>query len=466
MNSITERWVRGSLLITIAVLLVAEAVFLYFTIVNYYDGARRAIMARVNTLTVQLSASAQTEDGRNVVLRRMVEQFAEKDKFELMLMDYTGHVATSSTGFVPINAPVPQDFILATQSESGIGQQVFHTATGEKVMAITSILPDAAGEVVAVRFVTSLTLLEQSIAGVVVLSLALVTLIVLFSVWSGLFFIRSIVRPIAVIEGGAAKIAKGDLAIRIENKYNDEIGSLCNTINTMASELDKSERMKNEFISSVSHELRTPLTSIKGWVETIGHMQPSDAGYKRGIEVIASETDRLYNMVEELLDFSRMQNGITLERELLDLVAEVSDTVLMMEQRARLEGVRIEFDEPELPMPIMGDKNRLRQVFVNVLDNAVKYSPEGGAIRIDMLQSGAEVFVNIRDEGKGIDAQDIENVKQKFFKGKGAVRGSGIGLAVVDEIVTAHEGLLALQSAVGQGTTVTVRLPIAVKKAN
>ncbi|MBP8855561.1 MAG: HAMP domain-containing protein, partial [Oscillospiraceae bacterium] len=242
-------------------------------------------MARVNTLTVQLSASAQTEDGRNVVLRRMVEQFAEKDKFELMLMDYTGHVATSSTGFVPINAPVPQDFILATQSESGIGQQVFHTATGEKVMAITSILPDAAGEVVAVRFVTSLTLLEQSIAGVVVLSLALVTLIVLFSVWSGLFFIRSIVRPIAVIEGGAAKIAKGDLAIRIENKYNDEIGSLCNTINTMASELDKSERMKNEFISSVSHELRTPLTSIKGWVETIGHMQPSDAGYKRGIEV-------------------------------------------------------------------------------------------------------------------------------------------------------------------------------------
>lgn len=466
MNSITKRWVRGSLLITIAVLLVAEAVFLYFTIVNYYDGARRAIMARVNTLTVQLSASAQTEDGRNVVLRRMVEQFAEKDKFELMLMDYTGHVATSSTGFVPINAPVPQDFILATQSESGIGQQVFHTATGEKVMAITSILPDAAGEVVAVRFVTSLTLLEQSIAGVVVLSLALVTLIVLFSVWSGLFFIRSIVRPIAVIEGGAAKIAKGDLAIRIENKYNDEIGSLCNTINTMASELDKSERMKNEFISSVSHELRTPLTSIKGWVETIGHMQPSDAGYKRGIEVIASETDRLYNMVEELLDFSRMQNGITLERELLDLVAEVSDTVLMMEQRARLEGVRIEFDEPELPMPIMGDKNRLRQVFVNVLDNAVKYSPEGGAIRIDMLQSGAEVFVNIRDEGKGIDAQDIENVKQKFFKGKGAVRGSGIGLAVVDEIVTAHEGLLALQSAVGQGTTVTVRLPIAVKKAN
>ncbi len=466
MNSITKRWVRGSLLITIAVLLVAEAVFLYFTIVNYYDGARRAIMARVNTLTVQLSASAQTEDGRNVVLRRMVEQFAEKDKFELMLMDYTGHVATSSTGFVPINAPVPQDFILATQSESGIGQQVFHTATGEKVMAITSILPDAAGEVVAVRFVTSLTLLEQSIVGVVVLSLALVTLIVLFSVWSGLFFIRSIVRPIAVIEGGAAKIAKGDLAIRIENKYNDEIGSLCNTINTMASELDKSERMKNEFISSISHELRTPLTSIKGWVETIGHMQPSDAGYKRGIEVIASETDRLYNMVEELLDFSRMQNGITLERELLDLVAEVSDTVLMMEQRARLEGVRIEFDEPELPMPIMGDKNRLRQVFVNVLDNAVKYSPEGGAIRIDMLQSGAEVFVNIRDEGKGIDAQDIENVKQKFFKGKGAVRGSGIGLAVVDEIVTAHEGLLALQSAVGQGTTVTVRLPIAVKKAN
>ncbi|MEG2660692.1 MAG: HAMP domain-containing sensor histidine kinase [Oscillospiraceae bacterium] len=465
MNSITKRWVKGSLLITIAVLLVAEAVFLYFSIANYYDGARRAAMVRFNALSAQLSASAQTDDGRNLALRRMVEQFAEKDKFEMMLMDYTGHIATSTTGFVPQNENVPQDFTYAMQSDSGMGQDIYRTRQGEKVLALTSFLPETAGEIVAVRLVTSLTLLDKSIVSLVAISLAFVLLIVLFSVWSGMFFLRSIVRPIAIIETTATKIASGDLNIRIENKYNDEIGSLCNTINTMASELGKSEKMKNDFISSVSHELRTPLTSIKGWAETLGHMQPSDAGYKRGIEVIASETDRLYNMVEELLDFSRMQNGIKLNCELLDLVAEVSDTVIMMQQRARLEGVSFDFEEQELPMPVFGDKNRLRQVFVNVIDNAIKYSPENTAIKIDVLQDGVNAFVNIEDCGAGIDVEDLENVKQKFFKGKGAVRGSGIGLAVVDEIVTAHGGLLTLQSEEGRGTTVTVRLPIYTKQA-
>ena len=123
---------------------------------------------------------------------------------------------------------------------------------GEKVMAVTTLLPRAAGEIVAVRFVTSLTLVDQSIAALVAFSLALVTAVVLFSVWTGMFFIRSIVRPIGEIEATAAKIAEGNLDTRIENKYNDEIGKLSDTINHMAGELDKTERMKNEFISSVS----------------------------------------------------------------------------------------------------------------------------------------------------------------------------------------------------------------------
>ncbi|MEG0340455.1 MAG: HAMP domain-containing sensor histidine kinase, partial [Oscillospiraceae bacterium] len=344
------------------------------------------------------------------------------------------------------------------------GQATYRTETGEKVMSVTYLLRPAVSDVAAIRMLTSLELLDKNIIGIAITSLAIVLMVVLFSFWSGIFFIRSIVRPIGVIEATATKIAHGNLDIRIENKYNDEIGSLCNTINAMASELDKSEKMKNDFISSVSHELRTPLTAIKGWVETIGHMNPSDEGYKRGVEVIASETDRLYNMVEELLDFSRMQNGITLTPELLDLVAEVSDSVLMMEQRARLENVSIEFDEPEMPIPVQADKNRLRQVFVNVIDNAIKYSLNSSTIHIGILQDEVNVYVNISDEGAGIASEDLENVKLKFFKGAGSVRGSGIGLAVVDEIVMAHGGLLSLESEKGKGTTVTVRLPIYKKK--
>lgn len=467
-NSITRRWVRGSLLLTCVALCLAEAVFLYFTITNYYDGTARALYTRANTLCTQLSAmGTQTDESRSAAVRRMVEQFAEKDRFELMLMDGNGQMAVSSTGFATADQQGWSDVAQAYSSEDGAGQAVYHTQVGEKVMALTMRLPFASGDIVALRIVTSLTLVDRSILKLVALSLSVAAAILIFSVWSGMFFVRSIVRPIGEIEQTAAKMAQGNLDMRISNKYDDEIGKLADTINHMAGELDKTERIKNEFISSVSHELRTPLTSIKGWAETMAHIHdPADPNYQRGVQVIARETDRLYDMVEELLDFSRMQNGLSLQCERLDLAAEVSDAVLTMTPRAGQEGLSIHWEEPEAPVPVYADAARLKQVFINVLDNAVKYSPPGGTITVELLQDGHNAFLNFTDEGRGIAPEDLENVKTKFYKGKGAVRGSGIGLAVVDEIVTAHGGILSLQSELGSGTTVTVRLPLEQAKAH
>ena len=462
MNSITKRWVRGSLLVTILMCLVAEAVFLYYSITNYYDGARRAMTTRTSTIITQLNASAaQTGESQGVLLRRMVEQFTEKDKFELMLVNAAGKPLVTSTGFAPDDSVAGEDYLEALASEKGEGHAVYRTAMGEKVMAVTTLLPRAAGEIVAVRFVTSLTLVDQSIAALVAFSLALVTAVVLFSVWTGMFFIRSIVRPIGEIEATAAKIAEGNLDTRIENKYNDEIGKLSDTINHMAGELDKTERMKNEFISSVSHELRTPLTSIKGWVETIANIRdPDDENYRKGITIIRSETDRLYDMVEELLDFSRLQNGIKLNCEVLDFVAEATDAALFVEARIRQEGLHLVYDEPPEPYPVWADPARLRQVFVNVFDNAIKYSPPEGTIFFTLTRTATTVTASIRDQGRGIAPDDLQNVKMKFFKAKNAVRGSGIGLAVVDEITKALGGTADITSTLGQGTTVTITLPI------
>ena len=375
MNSITKRWVRGSLLVTILMCLVAEAVFLYYSITNYYDGARRAMTTRTSTIITQLNASAaQTGESQGVLLRRMVEQFTEKDKFELMLVNAAGKPLVTSTGFAPDDSVAGEDYLEALASEKGEGHAVYRTA-------VTTLLPRAAGEIVAVRFVTSLTLVDQSIAALVAFSLALVTAVVLFSVWTGMFFIRSIVRPIGEIEATAAKIAEGNLDTRIENKYNDEIGKLSDTINHMAGELDKTERMKNEFISSVSHELRTPLTSIKGWVETIAAIRdPADPNFRRGVQVISSEADRLYSMVEELLDFSRMQNGLKLDLQLLDLVAEVSDAAIMVERRVELEGLHLADAGDGGPRPaapgVHQRSGQRRQIF-----SAPRHCTHGRAVR-------------------------------------------------------------------------------------
>ena len=292
------------------------------------------------------------------------------------------------------------------------------------------------------------------------LSIALVVLGV--SAWSGLFFVRSIVRPLGEIEATATKIAKGDLQVRLpDNRYNDEVGRLCKTINQMAEDLAETDRLKNEFISSVSHELRTPLTSIKGWVETIGNIDdPTDKNYQRGLSVIGTETDRLYTMVEELLDFSRLQNGIKLNCQVLDLVAEATDAALFVEARIRQEGLHFVYEEPPDPYPVWADPARLHQVFINILDNAIKYSEPDGTIFLTLTRRGDSVTAAVRDQGRGIAPDDLEKVKQKFFKAKNSVRGSGIGLAVVDEIITALGGRVDIASTLGQGTTVSITLPV------
>lgn len=459
-SSITKRWVRGSLLFTLALVLVAEAVFLYFTISGYYDNVRRSMINQLNILSEQVRVSSSaTTDEKSLRLIRAVENFDKKTQYELMLVRASGTIEMSSSGIARYYSETPQDIVEALQAGgNGTGEFIGTGQSGERIMAITMQVPTPARGVVAMRLVTSLTLVDRSVMNVVLMSLVVLGAVVMASVVSGVFFIRSIVYPLRKVEATATRIAEGDFETRIANSSADEIGSLCKTINHMAEELSRSERMKNEFISSVSHELRTPLTSIKGWTETVGRLDKDDPNFRRGIEIITGEADRLYDMVEELLDFSRMQDGLKLERELLDLAAEVEEAVLLSGARASGLGVALLYTAPELPVPVMADKNRLRQVMVNLLDNAIKYSYTGGDITVEILQDGASVFVVVTDEGQGISPEDLEYVTQRFYKGKGSMRGSGIGLAVVDEIVQAHGGELTITSEVNRGTQVTIRL--------
>lgn len=467
MNSITKRWLRSSLLITFLLVAGAVSIYIYTLISGSYNGVQQAMLSRISSMGGQLKittgqSAEQTSQSRGSLLRRMVEQFDEKDKFEFMLLDSEGQVIATSSGGTLRYEKAPGDFLMAMESPNSSGRSVYTSVTGERVMAISVMVPYPAEDVAALRMVTSLTMVDQMMVERVLLALGLGAVILLFSAWSGVFFIRSIVRPLDEVAKTANAIARGDLSARLpEGSDGDEIGRLCNTINQMAGELSKTERLQNEFISSVSHELRTPLTSIRGWVETIAHIRdPEDENYRKGLSIIGRETDRLYDMVEELLSFSRLQSGVKLECHPLDLVAELTDAALFMEARIRTEGLHLVYEEPELPLPIWADGGRLRQVFINVMDNAVKYSSPGGAITLDLLQDGENVYVLIKDEGRGIAPDDLENVKLKFFKGKGAVRGSGIGLAVVDEIMTALDGSADISSELGKGTTVTLRLPI------
>lgn len=395
--------------------------------------------------------------------RAVVAGEPNSDKLEVEYLDADGQIRFSSSDLTAFRSPGTPDIaeaISMKRTKVWIGAD---PSTGEHIMAASSPLM-IDGEVVGVmRYVTSLNKVDKQIIIIVAIALGIGLGILGMVYFSNLYFIRSIVDPVAGITETAKRIAAGSYGVQIEKRYDDEIGALTDTINDMSLKINQSEKMKNEFISSVSHELRTPLTAINGWAETIMNGEVRDAGdVKKGMGIIVSEARRLTNMVEELLEFSRIQDGrFTLSVEPMDIKAELEDAVYTYREFFRREGIELNhFDCDEEFPPIAGDLERLRQVFCNLLDNAAKHGGSGKRIDTAIARDEDQVVITIRDYGPGIPAEELPHVKYKFYKGSSKARGSGIGLAVCDEIITRHEGTLDIDNAEGGGCIVTIHLPI------
>ncbi len=467
-KGITKRWATNTLLITALILLVLLSVCVVFVVSYYRNYVTNYLSGYANeSVTTFFSPYVGGSDEIfDQKAKEFVDSFADKSRMEVQVVNRKGTVSFSSSGFgVSETVNDMDDVKEALESSSGISKWSGFNSNGEHIMAVSMILPRVDGEFSgAVRFITSLRAIDRQIIGLIVLILIVYFIALFFVALSGIFFIQTIVTPVRKINDAARQFAEGDFDVRIESdgRADDEITELADSINGMIAEVAATDKLKNDFISTVSHELRTPLTAIKGWGEMLKELDGEDREIsRRGTEVIINESERLSKLVEELLDFSRIQSGsMTLRLEKIDVLAELDEAIFVFKERSKRDGIELTYSVPEIPAPMMADPNRIKQVFVNILDNAFKYSEQGGRVNVEATVDDGTLVINFADNGCGIAEEDLPNIKKKFYKANLQVRGSGIGLAVVDEIVKLHNGVLEINSEINVGTTVTVVFPV------
>ena len=306
----------------------------------------------------------------------------------------------------------------------------------------------------------------------IILEAMLIGLVI--SILLSLLLAKTMVTPIQNLTKAAEKVAAGDFSETVDNQARDEIGVLTRTFNDMAGQLESNiedlknaEQMRREFVANVSHELRTPVTSIRSYAETLtdaaGTMDPETE--QHFLEVIVGESDRMTKIVQDLLMLSKFDAG-SIAFDFADFsfeksVRDVYDAQLL-EAEKHHHSFELEF-KGELPN-IRGDRQRIEQVLLNMISNAIKYTRDGGRIRVTAGRTGDSVWCAVRDNGIGIPKKDIDRIFERFYRvDKARSResgGTGLGLSIAYEIVERHDGRIEVQSQKGKGTAITVTLPI------
>lgn len=270
-------------------------------------------------------------------------------------------------------------------------------------------------------------------------------------------FSRKITKPLVEMKHAAKVISSGDFKKRINVKSNDEIGALASSFNQMVSSLENLEEMRKSFIANVSHELRTPMTSIRGFIEGIldGTIPPDKHSYY--LSIVKEETNRLSNLVNDLLDLARMESGeLKLKMELFDVNEVLRKCIIKLESLISEKGLEIEpyFQQEEII--VEADKDSIDRVIINLLHNAIKFTPNGGVIRVYSSKKGSKAEIAIEDTGIGIEPSELSMIWERFYKSDKSRSkdrsGTGLGLAIVKNIIHEHGQQIEVYSKVNEGT--------------
>lgn len=289
------------------------------------------------------------------------------------------------------------------------------------------------------------------------------TLFLCFAIGGVLLFLalRRISKPIIRISNAAKEVANGNFSVRVENNSNDEIGTLTQNFNIMAAELSTMEYLRKDFMSNVSHEFNTPIASIQGFAEMIQNKGLSDEDLKQYTNIIIEESRRLSHLCSNMLRLSRLDNHFIPEKaKQFSLDEQIRKMIVLLEDQWSKK--KLEFDIDLEDISFLGDEALVQQIWLNLIENAIKFSNDSGLVSIRAWKIANTVSVEIRDQGLGIAEETMERIYEKFYQSdtSHSKEGNGLGLAIVKKIVDICDGTIEVKSKLGLGTSFTVKLPI------
>ncbi|EDS76791.1 sensor histidine kinase [Clostridium massiliodielmoense] len=461
MKSIRNKVTLSYIGIIIFTVVISQIIVLTSIKKYFYDNAKELLKNQI-TLSAEFYNTYLSSIDLKQNVANDVDIFWKNTSAEVQILDTKGNVLMDSMGYSPNDITTSKDFNQALLGHLGL---YIHKATDstENIMSISTPLKKGDTIQGVLRFVSSLNKIDNHIRSIAFYFMIVAIIVIIISSVISLVISRKITHPLREITEGAELFASGKFKQKIAKSSYDEFGKLADTLNYMAQEILKNEKLKTEFIASISHELRTPLTSIKGWTVALSLCDPNNKSeFEDGLTIIEEETDRLSNLVEELLDFSKLSSGkITLKKDYVDIHELLIYLQKQLQPRASKDNIHLSLEcKNEIPN-IYADINRLKQSFMNILDNALKFTASDGKVKITLSSNKDSVIINIKDNGCGIPLDDLPRVTEKFYKGQNSKSKNGIGLSICSEIISLHNGNLQILSEENKGTEVIVCLPLA-----
>ena len=459
MRSIRKRLIGNYITIALVTVLILEGLFAVAISEYYIGGVERILVNQAETSATFFNRYADAGD----IYKKSNYIFENLDIDEAALIevvDMQGRVVIDSTGSSTENVINTFDVTQALRGQSEVWRG--RSDLNEPIVAVSAPIYDGTSVVGALRYVSSLAptyqVLGQFFAMLFLFGFGIIAVAFLY----GRAMAQRILEPVQELVRVTEEVAQGNYKVTAIKYHNDEIGQLVDAVNIMTKEITRADQAKSEFISSISHELRTPLAAIKGWAETLQDMKDDIEVVEEGLSIVSKETDRLIILVNDLLDFSRLQaHRIELKKEEFSISDLLENIIGQFTVRCQQEHIKMTLLTDNQENWVFADYNRLKQVLINIVDNAMKFTvgrPEA-EIRISSQVLDDQIIVIIEDNGSGISPEDLQRVKEKFYKGSSNKSGTGLGLSIASEIMELHGGKMLIDSTMNVGTKVVLVMP-------